>query len=843
LRSSRVFLLLALAIAVPLLAGEAVRRILVGQQPDGSVVTPVNQVLRAYGEEIAFPGRSTDLALSDDGKTLVALDRVGYVFIDTETKRVKQRLTASGLTNSYAGILFTPDQKQVVAARSKGGVQFLDLAEESAKLGKAVPLPTTTVEANRGAVPSGMALMPDGKSLLVCLSRLNTLGVIDLEKQELVAQIPVGNVPFGVVVTDGGKKAYVTNWAGRAVKDGDRKGPSSGTDVVTDERGIAASGTVSVVDLVARKEVKQIEVGLHPSAIAYNAKGASAQLLFVANSNSDTVSVINIDDDKVVATFSVKPDAKLPFGSAPTGLALSPDGRTLYVALGGNNCVSVIDVQSAIRNRQSAMRSLIPTGWYPTAIQVSKDGKTLYVANTKGRGSLDRTRRAEGKGHNSHDHLGSVSVIPIPDDAKLKELTKQVYANNRWDEVLTARPPVSPAPAIKNVIYIIKENRTYDQVFGDLPQGNGDKSLCQFGRDVTPNHHALAEQFVLLDNFYCCGILSADGHQWCVESYVTDYIERAFGGFPRSYPYHGTDAMAYASSGFIWDNALKAGKTFRNYGEFTITEDRTRGRWIDFYNDWKSGEMKMAVNTQTLVEPLQKYCAPKYPGFANMIPDQWRAEQFLREFREFERKGELPNLITMILPDDHTAGTAPGFPTPRAQVADNDFALGKIVEAVSKSKFWRETAILVVEDDPQGGLDHVDGHRTIALCISPYTKRGYVDSTLYNQTSMVRTIELLLGLPPMNQFDLTATPMSNCFTRRGDFRPYAVVPNLIPLDEMNKPIASLRGLARELALASLRDAHLDEPDEADQTVLRRAIWFSTHGVDLPERLRRFHADD
>jgi hypothetical protein len=427
-----------------------------------------------------------------------------------------------------------------------------------------------------------------------------------------------------------------------------------------------------------------------------------------------------------------------------------------------------------------------------------------------------------------------------------------VLANNRQTEAISALAPPrageQPLPVperhgepsvFKHVIYIIKENRTYDQVFGDIERGEGYKSLCIFGKEVTPNHHKLVDEFVLLDNFYCSGVLSADGHQWTNEAYVTDYIEKSFGGWPRSYPYWGGDAMAYASSGFIWDNALAHKKSLRVYGEFMRGSIEWKDRskkpkpgFLDCYRDFIDQRGEVEIRCTPAIETLQPYYCPAFMPFNNTAPDVWRAEQFIRELKEFEAKGELPNLIVMTLPNDHTAGTRPGMPTPASAVADNDVALGRVAEAVSNSKFWKETCIFVVEDDPQNGFDHIDGHRTVGMVISPYTRRGgAVDSTNYNQTSMVRTLELILGLPPMNQLDASATPMASCFTDKPDFSPYKAVTNNIPLDQMNPQTADIRDpRQRHWAEVSIK-LPLDEVDEADEDTFNRVLWFAMRGND------------
>ena len=334
-------------------------------------------------------------------------------------------------------------------------------------------------------------------------------------------------------------------------------------------------------------------------------------------------------------------------------------------------------------------------------------------------------------------------------------------------------------------------------------------------------------------NTYCNGVLSADGHQWTDEGYVTDYLEKSFGEFIRSYPYRGDDPLAFASSGFIWDKVLQKGLTFRNYGEFTEAETEPANiTWSQMYSEYKNNTNLVKIMAKSKLHTLEPYNCPTFAGFTGKIPDVYRANEFLKELKGYEAKGELPNFMLMLLPDDHTVGVNENYPTPAAAIADNDLALGQIVEAVSMSKFWKETAIFVIQDDPQSGLDHVDGKRTVALCISPYTKRGAVVSTQYNQNSLLRTIELILGLSPMSQFDLIAEPMVDCFTDKPNFTPYKALPNQIPLDQMNPKLSSLKGKQLYWAKKSM-DMPLDEADEADDNVLNRIVWFAMKGYDVP----------
>jgi hypothetical protein len=396
---------------------------------------------------------------------------------------------------------------------------------------------------------------------------------------------------------------------------------------------------------------------------------------------------------------------------------------------------------------------------------------------------------------------------------------------------------------IEHVIYIIQENRTYDQVLGDLSQGNGDKSLCVFGERVTPNHHQVARQFVLLDNTYCSGICSADGHQWTDSAITTDYIERSFAGFPRSYTHgmtdDGIDALAYSPAGFIWDNAIAHGKTFRDYGEYAITEARWKDKsrkttpsFLDYSFHLMANTGAIDLGCRPAIESLRPYLANTV-GWALNIPDAYRAKQFIKELRQFEKTGQFPNLAIVCLPNDHTMGTRSGVRTPAAMVADNDLAFGQILEGVSHSRFWTNTCLIAIEDDPQSGWDHVSGYRTTCYLASPYARRGAVVSVQYNQTSVLRTIELMLGLPPMNQMDATATPMSACFTDTADSTPYIALTNNVPLDELNpSPKRVSDPLLRRNAYVSAR-LPFDVPDQCPEDMLNRILWYAMKGSQAP----------
>jgi YVTN family beta-propeller protein len=836
----------------------------VGLQPDGRIVVPTNQILQPAGTQVSFPGRPVDLLSIDEGRTLVAKNMRDLVFIDPSTGTIRQTLAlpaaSKDLAGAFSAVGLVAAGERVYATDSQGAVRIAKRSASGAyEWDGHLALKAPAV--GGVAYPTGIALQGDSQ-LWVCASRGNELQLLNLESGEVLARVPVGVAPYAPIVI--GEKVYVSNWGGDQPVEGEANHTTSGTGVKTDPRtSVANHGSVSVVSRVGDewKQTKTITVGGHASGITASPDG---KFVYVANANSDSVSVIATANDAVVETIDCKPEAKLPFGTGSNAVALSPDGRTLFVANGTGNCVAVVTVGSLSggpipdgKSAPSQVAGMIPTGWYPGAVRLSDDGKRLFVANVKGHGSLqprDDDPKKVGKGDgddpavpqdlgkNSHDHLGTISLIDLPDSAALKGYTDTVNANNRLGYAIAGmekpRPDATPVPIperhgepsiFEHVIYVIKENRTYDQVFGDMKEGNGDASLCIFGEEVTPNHHQLAREFVLLDNFYCSGVLSADGHSWANAAYATDYLEKQFGQFTRSYPYEGSDPLAFPVSGFLWDNALANKKSFRNYGEFVKSAyEPKNAKWGDLYADFLNGTSNVKITATPNLRSLDPYSHPNYPGFPLVTPDVYRAKLFIDELHEYQKEGKFPNLVYLFLPADHTNGTRPNSPTPRAMVADNDLALGMVVEAVSNSSFWAKTCILVTEDDPQNGFDHVDGHRTVGMAISPYTRRNMVDSTCYNQTGLVKTIELILGLPPMTQLDLGATPMRGCFTDKPDLTPYMAVKNQIPLDELNKEVGALDGKAREFALESLA-LDLAVEDRADEETFNRILWFSVRG--------------
>ena len=631
--------------------------------------------------------------------------------------------------------------------------------------------------------------------------------------------IELGGRPYDVQLSPRNGLLYVSDWSERRIV---------------------------VVDPDSLRVVARIPVGEHPNQIAFHPKD---DRLFVACGSSNGVWVVDTKRGIVTETIFIALFPRAPEGSTPDALAVSPDGETLFVANADNNCIAVIDVEHANR---SSVKGFIPTGWYPTAVAVTPDGKNLLVGVGKGNQSkanpipkvevpdtkLTDTEKAVKKirpfPYIGTNMSGALSIVPMPDEAQLKEYTQQVYRNCPYsDDLLTAVPCAVPtaiptkvgeASPIKYVIYVIKENRTYDQVFGDLatgdkPKGKGDPSLCMFPRNVTPNHHKLAEQFVLLDNMYCNGQVSRDGHPWSTMAYNTDYISR---DWHLTYSQRlGVDDddegdLSNGPSGYLWDACMRAGVSYRNYKEYgsRVSDD--------------TGNTKMEGRVPGLIGHM----CPNFGIGKGRERDMDLIEVMLAEYKQFVENKNMPKFIMMSLGEDHTDGTRPGSFTPQACVGSNDIALGKLVDAVSHGPLWAETAIFVIEDDAQNGPDHIDAHRTVSLVISPYTKRSYVDSTQYSTVSMIRTMELILGLDPLSQYDAAARPMFNSFTNVADLTPYTLEKAQINLEAKNDALAY--GADRSLMM------DFTEYDRIDDFELNEILWHSIMGVDapLPPAVRR-----
>jgi YVTN family beta-propeller protein len=694
---------------------------------------------------------------------------------------------------------------------------------------------------------------------VVPLPANDALAVLDADNASLLRTIPLGVLPVAAAISEDGSVAYVSNLGGRKPEPRDRAAKQCCDPfaelVRVDARGIAQPGSVTRVDLLTGTVRKVISVGRHATGVAWDQK---AKRLYVANGNSDAVSVIDTRTDSVIRTIAIAPFQQRKAGLAPTAVAVSPDGATLFVTLAGVNAVAMYALPTA------QLRGLIPTGWYPTSIDVSADGRTIAVGTLFGVGSgIGRTLGLEGR--YVHSYRGSVNVIPVPTDAELAAYTTSVAQNNRltlrrggMGPALTPRRNVAARAVperpgepslIDHVVYIIRENRTYDQVLGDIGKGASDSSLVQYGRDVTPNAHALAEQFVLLDHFFASGGNSADGHNWLTQGIETQYpMWPLYTG--RSYPSEGVDPLAYSSGGFLWEAAQAKGRTVRIFGEYSPSlqwdSATVRATLLAEYRDSQPHNpayfrrlMASRYDTRSDIPSLDRVLVREYPGWTQSIPDVVKADVFLEHLREWESQRAMPNLVMLILPSDHTQGTSPDWCTPKACVADNDLALGRMVEALSHSSFWKSMAILAVEDDAQNGVDHIDGHRTVALVASPYARRGVIDPTFYSQPSMVKTIELMLGLPALSLFDLVATDMRASFIAAGEAPNLAPYNALVPrqsLYEINQQVGSITGPhaaeRRRAALASVR-MKFNEPDAAPSERLNRILWHDARGWGTP----------
>ena len=856
----------------------------VGQQENGATVLPDNQVVTPVGQRTEVSdGRMISSALSPDGTKVAALTSNalagrGLTIIDVKTGEVVQQIGPYGDapnaplgdgTVAADGPLYSPDGKTLWLSQA---TDVLRMTVKSDGTVDTSPAATISIKPTHGgefgggqgisspsgdALPSGAALSADGKLLYVAINGNNTLGVVDTLTNKLIRQIPVGMAPRRVVIQ--GNFAYVSDEGGRRPRHGDTTNFSDYSHVVSDPRtGAATTGSVSVVDLRTQREVQEIPVGLGPAAMLVD--GAD---LLVVNTNNDSISVIDLAQRRVVRTLHIEPLAGVPVGSNVNAITRLDAGHIL-VSLGRDNAIAEYAYRAP--DKPFVLQGLIPTDWYPVAIQQSDAlGGKLVVTSGKGRGArgfVTDTTNPDAGPRITHLETSSVEVLSVPDHNTLTQYTGQVWQNNGWndfaamnsgagDTVPTVIPRKlgDPSP-IKHVFIIVKENRTYDQVLGDLGEGNGDPALTEFGAGVTPNHHALAKRFGDLDNFYDEATLSADGHNWVTQANANDYDEGSFGSWSRSYPASGSDALAYQRSGFIWQSALEAGLSVRNYGEYVnwiSTPSKGAPTWADWYKDSQimegkaSGPMPVPIHkyrSWTDVPALNTVTNPDYPLFDLDIPDQYRVDIWERDFKAAEASGQLPNLTMMTIMSDHTATStgAPGSPpNDVSEVADNDLALGRIVSDVSHSKFWSSTAIFVVEDDSQAGVDHVDGHRAPMFVISPYSKAG-VDSTYYTQLNMVRTVEQLLGLPPMNQGDANASPMYDAFMATPDLTPYETQSNIVPLTLGTNVPAAMRGLVSAWTAWGSRQhfgGTRPVPDFADPVLLNHYDWYAAHGWRTP----------
>ena len=864
----------------------------VGPQDDGSIVVSDNQTLTPAGKiiELGSPVRAKSIALNPNRKTnsgavLLMGSPEPIIVFNTVTGQVTQRFlprfmkgteSTTSKAGSFTGITYSADGKRLFFSQDDNHFVIANVNPQTGLLtnGQSVELPEPPADGRpyykaKAINPGGIAISADGKRAYVVLNVANTLGVIDLagSPAKLIAQIAVGNAPNSVVIR--GKYAYVSNEGGRPATSEDFTNYSDGTPIVVDRKdAFAITGTVSVVDLSAAKEVKTVKVGLHPAGMTI-----SGSNLYVANAYSDSLSVIDLNTDEVVRTIDLSvPIAKGVFGSGPNGVAVTDDGRA-YVTLGQANAVAAINLQG--RDAHPVL-GYIPTGYFPTSIAYDTAQKQLVVADDKGLGTHVPARSGGLSGFSTHQDTGTVNLIPLPNANQLARFSTQVFDNNHWN--LTTNIEVGPEyidahavpvavprhigepSLIKHVFLVIKENRTYDQMLGDVSWGNGEPSLAIFASAV-PNQHALVQRFPLLDNVYAPSRQSADGHPWIGMSgsfYSNDILSP---DWIRSYPGgNPNDALTYTPKGFLWTAAEAKGLTARLYGEWSNAKiakksNGTEYTWSDFYSTALCKEGKApasscivpddAISVTSEIPSAARIMDPHYPPFNLTIPDQYRMDYWIPEFQRLDAANQVPNLTILWLPDDHTAGTTKGQPSPINYQADNDLALGRMVEAISHSKVWAHSAIFVEEDDSQSGVDHVDGHRQPVFVISPYTVapqapgQGKAIHTTYTAENINRTIENILGMQPLTQFDLVASPMFDTFQDTPDLTPYDHLAAVIPLDQgPNLPVDKTAAYspvqkAWLKATAEVMKGKYDKADAVDPNFLNHVTWYSATGWTRP----------
>ncbi len=760
------------------------------------------------GEAVRISDLPLKMIVSPDKKVLLAVsggfNDTGLSVLDLATH---QRTQFFPLPEVWNGLSFSADGHRILLSGGDSGkmYQFNYAAGQVASLATNQPAPDESL-----VFLAGLAVHPSTGRIYVCNEANHEIWVLNPSTLLREATITVGEYPHSCIFGANPRYLYVSNWGGRSV---------------------------SVVDTQTQHRVRDLPVGIRPNDLALSPDGR----LFVACSGDNTVHVIQTraletdgesasptrrlpENTREIISTSLYPQS--PEGSTPDAVAVSPDGKTLFVANADNNSVLVVDISNALfddarRNGESVslVNGFIPTGWYPSAVCVSPDNQTLFVGNGKGLASRPNypstdpalvKKKTRSQPH-AFDYIprtleGSVSFVARPNPAQMAAYTEQVRRNSPYTPATLHHAPipstsvipdqVGQACPIKHVLYIIKENRTYDQVFGDLtnaaglPIGNGDPNLAIYGQQVTPNQHQLARDYVLLDNLYCNSEVSVDGHSWCDAAMATDFNQRSW---IISYSKHGSlpgnTELENPSAGYLWDLCQRHGVSFKTYGEGSRkVPSASRGRWTG-------------------------------------ARDMDKVKCWIADLQAAEQTGELPQFMIMSLGENHTKGTTPDAFTPDACVGSNDLGLGRLVEAASKSKFWSEMAIFVIEDDAQNGPDHVDAHRTAGLVISPYCQHGVVDSTLYSTASMVRTIELILGLPPLTQYDAGATPMFNCFSkhpRLSVFTPLTPGVNLTARNTAKSPGA------RESAKMNFR-----EYDRAPEDALNRVLWAAAKGPDAP----------
>ncbi|MFJ6086177.1 alkaline phosphatase family protein [Streptomyces sp. NPDC092369] len=838
----------------------------VGQTTANGQVISSDQYIKPYGSRTVIDdGKIMSSTVSPDGTRLAASIADGdasLVIMDLATGQVKQKIGTNAADDlrissgavGQEGPTYSPDGKQLWLGQANGYTKFTVNADGTLAAPTAVPI---AADGTKQALVGAAVFSADGSTVYSAVNGQNKVVAIDAATGTVKQTWVVGTAPRGIALVGG--TLYVSNEGGRPAKPGDTTINSYGTDVPANPRtGASSTGTVSVIDTAdPSAAVGTIAVGLHPTAV-YAKKDA----VFVTNTADNTVSVIDTRKDKVVQTIATQPWPEASVGYEPNAVTLTDDGR-LLVTLGRANAVAVYRYNSP--QQPARYVGLLPTDYFPSGITAI--GKQVVVANTRGVDAL----RPDAAGHNTHDTTSSVTQFTLPSDLTVKSQTAKVFKQNGWTpgSVTTAKgrshPKAVPVPArlgdpstIKHVFLLVKENRTYDQVFGDIPEGNGNASLTQFGANVTPNQHALAEQFGLYDNFYDIGTNSAEGHNWLMQSDNPEYTESSAGEYTRSYDTE-NDVLGHQKTGFIWTGAQAAGKSVKDFGEFQSLETKPAGAtWQNLYCDSKNmaatgAQTAYPIKTGSAIPSLNDVSVQGFPLFDLDVPDIYK-EQIWQQ--DFDRNGPA-NLNMFWFSNDHTGGPA----NAAAEVADNDLAVGRMVDRITHSTYWKDSAIFVVEDDSQAGLDHVDGHRAPVQVISPYANHGTVDDHYYSQITMVRTVEQILGIHPMNQLDSAATPMYGAFTRKADNTPFTAVPNRTSLtlgvspqpscgsdtpaaqDTAAAPApTSVSVPAAERALAAQWQTWASHqrltgpnavPDYANPTQMNRYTWYQTHNWSKP----------
>ncbi|MEU0032631.1 bifunctional YncE family protein/alkaline phosphatase family protein [Streptomyces sp. NPDC006333] len=761
----------------------------VGQTTGHGQVISSDQYIAPYGDRLVIGnGKIMSSSVSPDGTHLAASVTDGGAalsIVDLKTWKVQQLVSSaassvpriSGNDVGQEGPTYSPDGKQLWLGRTDGYTRFSVNPDGSVTGPVNISIPA---DGPKHALVGAAVFSSDGATVYSAVNGQNRVVAINAATGAVQQSWAVGNAPRGMVVAGG--KLYVSNEGGRPARPGETTINSYNTQVPADPvTGATTTGTVTVIDLKKpTAAVKTVNVGLHPTAL-YAKKGA----VFVTNTATNDVSVIRTANDKVVQTIATRPWPEASVGYEPDAVTLTDDGH-LLVTLGRANAVAVYRYTSP--QEPVSYVGLLPTDYFPA--EIATVGDQVVVSNTRG---IDARRSTTSAGHGTHDTTSSLTRFTLPSDRTIKSETDKVFQQNGWTDnsvkLAKGRSKAKPVPVpvklgdpstIKHVFMIVKENRTYDQVLGDIPRGDGDPTLTQFGENVTPNQHALAEQFGLYDNTYDIGTNSAEGHNWLMQADNPEYTESSAGEYLRSYDTE-DDALGHQKSGFLWTGAQAADKTVRDFGEFhQFLTKPTGSTWQNLYCDARNMSATGQPSAYSLVSSspipsLNSVSVPGFPKFDTSVPDVYREEIWKQDF---EKNGPA-NLNMFWLSSDHTGGPA----SPAAQVADNDLAVGRMVDEISHSAYWKDSAIFVVEDDSQAGLDHVDGHRAPIQIISPYAQHGGVDSHYYSQITMIRTIEQILGIHPMNQKDSAATPMSGAFTKKANLKPFNALANRTSLTD------------------------------------------------------------